>query len=154
MCAAFRLFTDNLIKVAHHILLGPSLFFPFGQVYTLEETGREGRREKNPKNNNPTKKQTRPKKPKPQPAPNIASFPRCKRQLGGIEQHTVSCGDNSLPGLTLRERGMTLQTASLYPQHQQRPAQPPSVFSEPWECAIPGIDLPSTGGEPCSRLFA
>lgn len=76
-----------------------------------------------------------------------------QRQLRAIEQHTVSSGDNSGLGLTLRqgrEQGMTLQTALPYPQHEQRPAQPLSVFSKPWERAIPGIDLPARE----ARLFS
>lgn len=79
-----------------------------------------------------------------------------QRQLRDIEQHTVSSGspgDNSLLGLTLRqgqEQEMTLQTALLYPQHDQRRTQHISVFSKPWERAIPGIDLPARE----ARLFS
>lgn len=103
MCAAFRLFTDNLIKVAHHILLGPSLFFPSGKLHIRGDwKGGEIIKKKKP-HQTPT-------------SPKHCFTSQMQRQLRGIEQHT---GDNSRLGLTLQEQGMTLQTALLYPQHSR-----------------------------------
>lgn len=59
MCAAFRLFTDNLIKVAHHILLGPSLFFPSGKLH-IRGDWKGGEISKKKKN---TSKKQNPKQP-------------------------------------------------------------------------------------------
>lgn len=56
MCAAFRLFTDNLIKVAHHILLGPSLFFPSGKLHIRGDW--KGGEKKKTNQQNPEQPQT------------------------------------------------------------------------------------------------